>query len=301
MRHNMEETTKNLVETAIEAGVSLGEIKVIEEGKHEKTRIMVPKGLKLFELETQTGPAIKSGAKTFADTKSFCEYTNKHKVEGETVILASENTGKIKVVFDDHGKETPRFGKFVAVLDLGFSSQFLVWLKGSYNHAEKKHSQADFADFIEDNRTDLLVGTAKKEGEEIKTITGLELTDMVNNLQLSSEVNLVSKRTPHNDEMQYSYEVKDSGVKQSFTLPRSIFLAIPIYKRGDLFQVELRLRSSGRGGEPRFWYLIDKLDDLKEKAFDMICKRIKKGNAGSESDEEKQFEGTEIEVWKGVV
>jgi uncharacterized protein YfdQ (DUF2303 family) len=297
----MEERKGNIVQTAIDAGTRLAELQEIPEGKYPLTRFMVPEGMVVNEIPTQTSPARKSGNKVFTSAKSFCEYVNKHKKEGETVIIANEDVGKIEVIFNDHNPESPGFGDFRAILNLGFSKQFKTWFEKSFNCNESnKHSQAYFADFIEDHRTDLMIGDIEKEGQTIKNLSGLELSDLINNLQISSEVNVKAKRSPHDDQMHYEYEVKDSG-KCEFALPKSIFLATPVYKYGDIFRIELRLRSSGRSGEPKFWYIIDQLDALKEKAFDKICKRIKEGNKGSEVDPDEQFEGTGLEVWKGNV
>lgn len=295
----MEEEKQNMIQTALDAGLKIAELKVIPEGSLEETRVLVPEGMKLEILKTQVSPARKSGEKIFFADKSFCEYVNKHKDLSATIIIADENEGKVKAIFNDHGASSPGFSDFCAVLDIGFSKQFQTWLHKAFNSREYRFTQAEFADFIEDNRVDLMVGNIEREGQEIKNLSGLELSDLINNLQISAEVNLTAKRNAQDDQVHYEYEVKDSG-KCQFRLPKSIFLAIPIYKYGDVFRIELRLRSSGKsGGTPRFWYIIDQLEVLKERAFDKICKRIKNGNEGSEPDEGEQFEGTGIEVWKG--
>lgn len=294
----MEERKENIVKTAIDAGTRLAELQEIPEGKYPLTRFMVPEGMVVNEIPTQTSPARKSGNKVFTSAKSFCEYVNKHKKEGETVIIANEDVGKIEVIFNDHNPESPGFGDFRAILNLGFSKQFKTWFEKSFNNQEYKFNQDAFADFIENNRADLMVGDIEREGETIKNLSGLELSDLINNLEISSAETLVSKRNPSTGEVTCSYELKDSG-KQEFKIPNSIFLATPAYKYGDIFRIELRLRKS-RGAQPKFWYIIDQLDALKEKAFDKICKRIKDGNKGSEVNPDKQFEGTGLEVWKGT-
>jgi|GEM_PF-6943747 len=291
---------KNIVETAINAGKELAKIQKVEEGEFQQTRILIPKGMEFKEFETQTEPARKTGTKTFVSVKSFCEYVNKHKAEGESVIIANEETGEVKAILNDHKPDSPGFHDFCAVLMLGFSKKFTTWLGKSFNKNEHKFSQDSFADFIEDNRSDLYIGEVEKDGRKIQTIPTLELKALINDMKFSSEENVISKRDPQTDETFYQYEVKDTGQQGKFKLPESLFIAVPIYKYGDICLMELRLRGSARGGQPKFWYIIDELENWYERAFDLICGRIKSGNLGSETKEDERFDGTSLEVWKGT-
>ena len=81
------------------------------------------------------------------------------------------------------------------------------------------------------------------------------------------------------------------------SLPSAIYLTIPIYKGGDLFQVKARLRTR-RQGTIMFYFIIDQVDRLKEVAFEKICNRVKEGNP---SVEVGRFEGVGMEVLKGEV
>ena len=63
----------------------------------------------------------------------------------------------------------------------------------------------------------------------------------------------------------------------------------------------IKLFSRVNGGTARFWYVIDQIDLLKEKAFDKICRRVENGNMEDEDVEDLRFEGTGIEVYKGVI
>lgn len=293
------EATPNVVESALSAGLKIAEFKTIprEEGK-ERSVVLVPKGFNAQSFDNERErPLRKTGSKQFLSTGSFCSYVNKHKVKDETIIMAYEDKGEILAVLNDNGNE-PDWGDFTAILDIGFSKQWNVWFGNSYPNRGNYFEQEEFANFIEDNRSDLMVGTFKgTDDKDVENISALELSAIITNLQMTSQEKFTSKVDPVSGRLTLNYENEEHG-KGNVEIPKQIILAIPIYRGGDIFEVVLRLRHRIRGGNASFYFIIDQLELLKERAFDMICRRIEKGNKGSEEDPEKQFDGTGIEVYR---
>ncbi len=300
------ENDKNLYEgnniaSAIEAGMDLSSIQKIErEEGRESTTVIVKDGYETVEIDNNLPrPLRKQGTRTFDSAKSFCSYVNKHKSEDETIIVAHEDSGKIKAILNDDGKEDPSWSDFSALLELGFSKQWLTWFENAHPKRQHFFGQEEFANFIEDNRSDLKVGKFNdSDGNEIENLSALELTALITNLEMTSQESFKSKIDPTSGRVTMSYENEEAGYG-NIVLPKQIFLAIPIYRSGDLFQVTLRLRHRIHSRSAKFYFIIDQIDLLKEMAFDMICQRITDGNTGSEDKPAKQFTGTGIEVLKG--
>jgi uncharacterized protein YfdQ (DUF2303 family) len=285
------------IPAAIAAGEQLSKVQnVIRDEGCEHTKVIIKEGFRLELIDNDLKrPIRKSGTKEFTSVKSFCSYVNKHKSADETVIIADEDKGQMLAILNDDGKEKPAWADFKAYLKLGHSKQFQTWLC----NREKKFNQEDFADFIEDNRTDLMVGTIKIDGAEFKNISPLELKRLILDLKMTMQESLSSKLDPVTGATSLSYVSEEIG-KGNVVIPEKFVIAIPIYKTGDIFQVTILLRLRVREDQASFYYFIDQLELLKETAFDEVCKRITKGNLGSEEKEEKQFEGTQIEVFKGT-
>lgn len=289
------------IAAAIEAGTMLACVQNIKRDKGERTCVVVKDGYNIEKIDNNLSrPERKTGRKIFVSAKSFCNYVNKHKSSDETVIIADEDLGEIEAVINDHGKETPAWGDFRVLLKLGFSDQWKIWFENCNLCREKLFGQVEFADFIEDNRADLKVGTFQdNDGNEVENLSALELSALMTNLQVTSEEKFISKIDMVSGRMTMSYENEETG-KGNVIIPKQIFLAIPVYRDGDLFQVKIRIRHRLQGGSARFFYIIDQIPLLKKTAFDKICKRITDGNAGSEEDEKNIFAGTGLEVLKGI-
>ena len=290
------------IQAAIDAGEKLASLQIIEQGNKQLTYVAIKKGFEIEDIHNNLPrPSRKTGEKIFTSAKSFCGYVNKHKNEDETIIIADENKGIIKAIFNDHGKKNPAWEDFEARLELGFSDQWKTWFKSAHPQRSTFFNQMEFADFIEDHRSDLKVGTfLDAEGQEVTNLSALELGALICDLQATREEKMKSKIDPVTGAVTMAYENEETG-KGSVVIPKQIFLAIPIYRSGDLFQVTLRLRHRTQGQTPRFYFIIDQVPLLKEQAFNLICHRIEDGNVGSEQDSKKLFIGVGIDVFKGIL
>ena len=293
---------ENNIQAAIEAGGKLASLQNIklDEGQ-EKTFVLIKNGFNIEEIDNSLPrPQRKTGSKKFTCVKSFCEYVNKHINPDETVVIADENKGGVLAIINDHGQNNAAWGDFCAQLELGFSDEWKVWFDNS-NKQSVYFDQGGFADFISDNRADLLAGKFKdSDGKEIENISALELGALVNNLQISSEEKIIAKRNPVSGEVVMAYENQEVG-KKEIKFPEKFFLTIPIYKNGDVFRVEILLRYRRNQGAMRFFYIIDQASRLKQSAFDKVCKRITKGNIDTEENQDEQYAGVGLNVLKGVL
>jgi len=293
------ELTENEVESILKAGEERGKFQEVMENGDTKI-FLVKKGYEVEHFSTgYDRPKRKKGVRSFNDLKSFSSYVNKHKIEDETIIIADEHKADVKAVFNDNGKE-PAWGDFGAVFKIGFSKQWQTWFCNSHSQRNHLFDQSEFSDFLEDNRSDLMCGNFEdRDGNSVENISYLEMTNIIQNLNVTKEEKFASKVDPVSGTVSMMYENEESG-KGSIKIPREFWLVVPVFLSGDLWRIKIRLRHRINGGSAKFYYIIDQVEDVKEKAFSSICDMIENGNAGSEEDKKKLFSGTGIEVYKGT-
>lgn len=284
---------KNEIESAIEAGKALVPKKAVL-STDSKEFFIVPQGFIIKDLERRKNkPERATGFKYFVSPQSFCNYVVKHKVEEETIIIADEENG-IQAIFNDNGNG-PGWGDFGALLKLDKSRQWETWtgLSGEY------YSQEEFAVLIENKRSDFMSGKVEdSEGDVISEISPGAFSKMILDLEYSSTTKLKSKIDLTTGARKYSFEDDEIGTG-SFSMPKQCVIAIPVFKNGDLIQVVVTFRSKIINKQMMFGFFILTQDEIIEKAFDLVCTRIYGGS--KEGIETKHYEGTEVEVYKGII
>lgn len=283
----------NETESALKAGMGIAATKQLQQIGLEQKHVLVPDGCSIESLDAEMyRPARKKGHEDFVTVQSFCWYVNNHKIVGETIIKGNKNHGQggeVTACFNHHGVE-PGWRDFTATLNLKHSSAWSAWKNG----AERIFTQADFAEFLEDHRTDLKVGNFKNvDGEEVKNPSYLELSKMILDLQVNKKETVSSKINPTNGDIVVEFKSEEHG-ERSTVIPSRLYIAVPIYENGDLFQVCLRTRYSTAGGKVTFSYLIDQKDRITQKAFELVCERIEKGQP--QDADHDGFEGTGMKV-----
>ncbi len=251
--------------------------------------------LKTYE-STEPNPARKTGKKIFTDVESFCLWVNLHKSEN-TCIEADKEEGIVKATFNDHSEKDPGWRDFKAVLKLKETRQWKAWNSKAWREdREIVLSQLEFSDHLENNRSDLAVGEWEdKDGKIIKTLSFLEMSNLILNLEIHSEETTVAKRDPSNGDVTLHYENNEKEATGTVKPPNEFYIIIPAYESGVLLRLKCRLRRRKTGSTIVFYYIIDQVDEAKDKAFDDICQIIEKGKF---SDENEQFKGVNISVLK---
>ena len=294
----MTEEYKNLVESAFEQMDALMEHEVLMDDG-DNTHLLVSKGKHVHVVSNNKDrPTRKKGSKSFTSAKSFCHYVNKHKSEDETVIIADEDKSQVKAIINDNGVDNAAWSDFTAELKIKYSKQWIKWFENSNSARDRYFDQSEFADFLEDNRADFMCG--KGEGEK-ENVTALELGSIITNLQQTSQEKFSSKTDPVTGKVKFSYENEEIG-KGNVEIPKQFIIVIPVYRSGDLFKITIRLRHRITGGSAKFYYIIDEVESIKKKAFDMVCNRIENGFSEFEdSTGPDDYKGTEIEVYQGII
>lgn len=202
--------------------------------------------------------------------QSFYDYLNKFKLPS-TMIVCVRNYAVVKAYIDYHdaGKDeagVADYGDHQAsknthklTLKMPLSRQWQRW----QDINKEKLSQVRFAEFIEDNISDI----AEPSSADL-------LTD-VTNFRLVKKATFGSKVNLHNGEFDFHYKT-DGDPNGSVKLPEKIYLGIPVFDGGKPYKVEIRLRYRvSDEGDLKLWFELSNDEDVYDDAFDKVVSNIK--------------------------
>ncbi len=124
--------------------------------------------------------------------------------------------------------------------------------------------QEDFAIFLEDNNADI-----QSPGGEI--LLSVALT-----LQAKTEVNFSSSKRLDNGQVQFTYSENidaRAGIG-ALEIPREFTLGMRIFKNGEGYALKARLKYRLHSGKVKFWYELDREENVIEDAFSGYVNRL---------------------------
>jgi uncharacterized protein YfdQ (DUF2303 family) len=210
-------------------------------------------------------PNRKKGTQQLGDIASFNNYVKAHGNAWTTVIYADPEARTLTAVFNDHekrGEGTPSsltapplagWRDHRAVYNAELSREFATWFK---NNKQVKE-QEDFAVFIEDNIADVM----EPSGDVLLQIA---LT-----LQAKTEVNFSSSKRLDNGQVQLTYteNIDARAGNGNIDIPREFAIGCRLFKNGEGYKVRARLKYRLGGGKVKFWYELDRPENVIEDAF----------------------------------
>lgn len=228
-----------LVELA--AGLSKATVAYIDGPAGQTPFIALPPEWEAHTLEyTLPTPLRKMARVTMDDTASFVLYFNTHCTEN-SALYGILNPPKFMAVIDDNGHLGAGWRQHTATYACPLSTEWETWTAKN----KKQMSQADFAQFIEDNLPDIV---------SPDSATMLEVS---RSLEAKKKVSFASGIRLSNGEVQFRYEEEISGAvsKGQLTVPETFTLGIPVFNGGPLYSVEARLRYRiADSGTLAMWY-----------------------------------------------
>jgi uncharacterized protein YfdQ (DUF2303 family) len=228
----------------------------------DATLLVLPPGFQHHDITKAVqaaapAPARPSGTVTLTDVASFIAYVKNHAAAPSSYIYADSDRRKLVAVLNDHCQGDLReagWRDFRAEYSAELSREFQLWLAAN----AKPMEQEEFAIFIEDNIADV----AEPTGE---TLLQIALT-----LQAKTEVNFGSARRLDNGQVQlhYSETIDARASAGNIEIPREFRLGVRVFKNGDAYGIRARLKYRLGAGKLRFWYELDRPDDIIEHAFE---------------------------------
>jgi uncharacterized protein YfdQ (DUF2303 family) len=212
-----------------------------------------------FDRERAGLPPVRpSGNPYFSNTDSFIAYVNKHNIPGETEIYADQERRQIVAVFDWHGQYGSNWGVHRATLRFQPDPDWQAWMKVD----RRAMSQQDFAEFLEDQREDIVSPSAATVMEACANLEVTTSASFQSRIRLSDGTAAFS----------YSEDQRTGQVK----IPQEIKLKLSPFTGLPSFQVDARIRTSIKDQKLTFKVLLDRPHKVIEQAVNEEVLRINK-------------------------
>lgn len=189
---------------------------------------------------------------------SFVEYVNRFKGPA-TTIFADAVTGplSVKAVLDYHEPETPRYAHHIAVYAPVYAEEWRTWT------AVKTMKQAEFAEFIEENRDDIRMPSA---ASLLEIVTKFRATK-------KQDYDSVVYQPDGSAMIAWSDKVEGAG-KPGVPVPTELTLGIPVFFKGASYEVPVFLRYRIIEGVLLFTLKLDRVKLIEQHAIDKVVAEI---------------------------
>lgn len=276
---DLAETIKQFHETKTLDAKTLGEapFAIVPEGKELTS-------LKSILDEFRLLPDRRRGTAHLRDAESFVTLANRFK-SADSAIFADPNRAapKLVAVFDYHpaGGEATKADwlKHFASYAPPLSDEWKAW--NGKNGSSMQ--QADFAAFIEERVTDLIV--PKLDDPRLKTYADLvegvwatpsQMVQLSRSLTINVESVVKNAQTLNSGEVSIIFEeIHKDGAGEPLKVPTLFTIAIPVFYAGDLYRIAARLRYRRNGGTISWSYQLVRPDLVFDDAFNGIVEKAR--------------------------
>lgn len=250
-----EASTENLV--AVQLGAAICEPNLIG----NTPVAILPEGFSETSLEKfLPAPTRGKGTTTLRDQASFVAFV-KGLMGDATTVYGRYNPPQFLAVFNDTTPAAgPGWKDHRAQYDCPVSVEWATW-KGS---SGKRMSQADFAQFIEDNLPDIASPPAADMLEISRSLEAKKQVAFASGIRLSNGQN----------EITYTEEVTGTAQKGKLSIPEVFEIGIAVLEGGVRYAVEARLRYRIDGGKMQMWYELVRPHKILEDAVSAVWGEI---------------------------
>lgn len=253
------ETTEAQIVGALST-VAIG-VRHAEEGA--QPFIALPEGYSVHNLtKTLAQPSRCYGSIEVRDAAGFITVVAMHQGPS-TVLYRTVEPPRFTAVFNDSTPSGgPGWADHTATYDCPLSVEWRTWA----GMDKKVMSQAEFAQFIEDNLPDIVNPTAG------------EMLEISRTLQAKKKVNFASAIRLDNGQNQFTYEettAGSAGAKGQLSVPEVFTLGITVFEGGEAYAVRARLRYRiSEGGALAMWYHLERPHKIIQDAVESLRKQI---------------------------
>lgn len=209
------------------------------------------------------------------DISSFVGYVNRYKSDATRLFavpghIAGDKKSSVTAILDYHTPGHADHGAHVVRYLPRYSEQWERWTKAA------PMAQAAFAEFIEENRPDIVQPDAAF------------LLDIVTKFKASRKQDFNSVVYQPNGDVTIAWteQTENAGSKPGVAVPQQLELGIPVFFKGTVYSVPVFMRYRLAEGKLTFVIKADRPEYVEQAAFDEITKAI--------------TEATGIEIYLGV-
>lgn len=226
--------------------------------------VLLPDGYTAHTIPPLEKPLtrIRQGV-SFYDCVSFVEYVNRFKNDNSRIFalpghLSGDNKASLTAILDYHKPGSPDHGAHVVRYIPKYSEPWKRWTTAP------PMEQGDFAEFIEENRAD------------IRSPEAAVLLDIVSKFKATKKVDYDSVMHQPNGDILIGWSEKTEvqGSRTGVNVPTELVLGLPVFFKGDLYQLVMLMRYKLNNGKVAFRIKPDRHEYVEQAAFDEITKAI---------------------------
>jgi uncharacterized protein YfdQ (DUF2303 family) len=270
----MEEVNTNIAETLAR------EMKTpVEIGSNTDAalrRIALPPGWKLEQHDDSkhlAAPLRKTATVRLRTADDFIEYVKRHGSLADSTIWCEADYPKGEVAFtailNDNGEDSTAaaWRDHRALFQPEFSEEWKRWIGGH----KKPMAQIEFAAFLEENSKDVAGPT---DGENLPT--GAQMLEMALAFEANQDYRFKSAVRLSNGGVNLSFVQDDNDETLArMQLFDRFAIGIPVFRNGDAYRVDARLRYRQRDAKLSFHYELVRFDKVLEAAANGVISTIR--------------------------
>lgn len=231
------------------------------------TYAVIPKDFKREDLteaiERQAAQPYRKRTRVVVhDLDSLLLYAKEQAASTNGYIYADTDALKFIAVFNDNRGPMPGWRDHRCTYAAKHTPEFERWKSND----RKQMSQLAFAEFIEDNLADL-------HGEGSQTLLDVSLT-----LSAGTDINFRSARRLDNGQVQLTYHENlnaKAGADGSLAIPKTFQLGMRVFRNGEGYIINARLKYRLREGAVTLWYELDRIERVIEDAFKGYVEQVR--------------------------
>lgn len=217
-----------------------------------RAHVIAPEEKRLLRIRQSPG---------FYDLASFNGYIDRYKGDGTRIFavpghIADSGEGSVRAIFDYHKPGTPDYAAHQAAYVPRYSEEWVRWTKARPMH------QAEFAEFIEENRRD------------IREPDAALLLDIVTKFKATKKSDYDSLVHQPDGSVMVAYSDKVQQAGPGVAVPTELRLGIPVFFKGTVYEVPVFMRYRLAEGKLTFVVKVDRADYIEQAAFDEITKAV---------------------------
>jgi len=207
-------------------------------------------------------PRRKSGTTVVQDVASFVQYYGKH-ADTDSEVYANLDAGLITAVLDAHEINDPRWGCHRLILQLIATEPWKRWTSKD----RRMMPQVEFAEFLEDNLTDLANDP----------VPAAEVLEVARTFQARTKVQFSSGIVQASGDIRLKYEETtdaSGGARGELTVPHAFAVALAPFDDCDPYKVNARLRHRIEGGHLKLMFILDRPEDVIRDAVKTVVGQV---------------------------
>ncbi len=240
-----------------------------------------------FTDEYLTAPKRRKGVAQIKSLESFIAHVNRFK-DKDSALFANpdKSSPSLQAVLNYHKSgeievAAPRFGDHRTAYSFPLSKEWNLWNR--YHGKEMK--QAEFAEFLEDNITDVRAPIDEEitgKIQELRELIGGNFASPQKLMQLSKGLSVTESSKVKNStnlatgETSIVYETEHTdGAGAPVNVPNFFLITIPVFEMGQPYLMAVRLRYRIRSGAIAWIFQLCRIENVFDDAFEEACNQAK--------------------------